>query len=67
MTVEILFLCIPKKYYLKYVYGIHNEVIINWLITYVTSGNFTLNKCTEHLLPTKHFSALGQRYLKSSQ
>lgn len=60
MTVEIFFFYISKKYYLKYVCGVHNEVII-------TSGNFTLNKCTEHLLPTKHFSVLGQRYLKSSQ
>lgn len=60
MTIEILFFCISKNYYLKYVYGVHNEVII-------TSGNFTLNKCTEHLLLTKHFSVLGQRYLKSSQ
>ena len=28
---------------------------------------FTLNKCIEHLLPTKHFSVLGQKYLRSSQ
>lgn len=68
MTNEILFYHLFwKKNYFRYIYRVQSEVIINWLVTYVASGNFIPNKCIEHFLATKHFAMLGQRYLKSSQ